>query len=345
MESGIKKCPHCGGEVQEGATFCLHCMEPFVNKKTIEKANARRLDYKKKLISVAAVILLAALIAAAVLLFRPKRTRISESQTGDSSDAVISDAPEKESESDKARENGGNKKSSESADDKKNSSDASSADTKKGSTDKTVIYETTGDADEKTEPAPTAERASSSSATDSGKTDSKTSSVTTSAKTSQTTSPTKKQGATTTAHVHTDSCYKWVVDVPYKAAVYKDEKVIDVPYSAAVYGDVLVEYTDYVCKVTLYPGDYDTLTFASEGEFDEWFASHNGKEDYNKFGGEVRIDGTRVFYTMRRDSSYKAVRTEYGLVSPEQPEVSHIEKVLVSPEQKEQGHYELICGY
>ena len=146
-------------------------------------------------------------------------------------------------------------------------------------------------------------------------------------------------------HTHTPECYEWVVDVPYRAAVYKDVKVIDVPYSAAVYGDVPVEYTDYTYKVYFYPGNYDTLYFSSTEEFENWFRESGAKMSYSIYSGELYIDGSRVFYEMSHTSSYKAVRYEYGLISPEQPEVSHTERKLVSAEQEEQGHFELICGY
>ena len=147
------------------------------------------------------------------------------------------------------------------------------------------------------------------------------------------------------AHIHTKDCYRYIVDVPYQAAIYENRKVVDVPYSPAEYGDILVEYTDHTIEVYLYPGSLDRLYFASESSYMVWFEEHEGQEDYNQFAGEVYIDGTRYFYKMKYISDYTATRTEYGLVKQEQPEVSHIEKVLVKEEVKEQGHQELICGY
>ena len=150
----------------------------------------------------------------------------------------------------------------------------------------------------------------------------------------------------TPQHIHSDACRTYIVDVPYRAAVYEDVKVIDSPHQDAVYGDKPVQYTDYKYKVNFYSHSISTLQFASTQDFQGWIASSGATVD-SGYGleGAVVINGSNVRWWAQKTDSYSAVRYEYGLITPEQPEVSHVEKVLVSPEVQEQGHWEYTCGY
>lgn len=160
----------------------------------------------------------------------------------------------------------------------------------------------------------------------------------------ETKEPETETESVTTSHIHTAACKKWIVDTPYKPAVYENQKVVDIPYSPAEYGDVPYETTDCHYKVEFY-SYLESLVFSSSEKFEEWVEKSGAVLEYNYNGGEVYIDGERHLFGYTKYDYYNIVKYNYGIVKPEQPEVSHIEKVLVSPEQQEKGHYEYICGY
>ena len=179
---------------------------------------------------------------------------------------------------------------------------------------------------------------------------------------------------TAAAHVHTDACRRWVVDVPYKAAEYREEIVVDVPYSPAHYEEQLVEVVDHTFYVRQYHdrysfthAEYDELSFSTEQAFLDWIFQYDIKYDgvtftdpleehlkklkydldYKSKSDKACIvlgDGTRNCIEWQKESEYTRVESQQVLI-PEQPEESHIERVLVTPEQPEQGHWEYSCGY
>ncbi len=73
---------------------------------------------------------------------------------------------------------------------------------------------------------------------------------------------------------------------------------------------------------------------------ENYYAFGNGYKDREV--GEGYDNYQAEWYLIR---PYSVVEYEYGLISPEQPESSHVEKVLVTPEQPEVGHWEYTCGY
>ncbi len=218
------------------------------------------------------------------------------------------------------------------------------------------------------------------------------------------------------SHVHTDACRRWIVDVPYRPAQYRQEKVIDVPYKPAEYAEEIVvdvqfspehyeeqlaEVSDWVFVVKVYKHDWRNysefkvgeLKFASEQEFVDWLILYDYeigwgyydeitmqwrypdddetrlellKENLetcadNRYDSIIYIlgeDGKTYDITWSKAGEYTHVETqqvlipeqpevshiERMLVSPEQPEVSHYENILVSPEQPEEGHWEYVCG-
>ena len=296
-----KLCPHCGKELQEGADFCLHCMEPLGEKRRIIKEPRKRSGVSLIALIAAAAVLIAAV--ALFVIFNPFRSGSSNREgTVSEEDGTSESAASKESETVPPVEPG--------------------TDTSK-QTDKDAPMETGTETQNEIKAEPPKETKQDT----------------------QKEAGTVVPRVTQTEHVHTDACYVWVVDTPYRAAVYKEVKVVDTPYRAAEYGEIPVEYTDYHYSVYRYPGDYEMLYFSSRAEFDKWFEESGAVEDYNEYAGSLYIDGSRVFYTMKKYDPYTAVRYEYGLISPEQPEVSHVERQLVTPEQQETGHFEPICGY
>jgi len=212
----------------------------------------------------------------------------------------------------------------------------------------------------------------------------------------------------TTQHIHTDNCKKWVVDVPYKEAVYREEVVLDNPYKPAEYGEIPKEvilgefivdakiniYNDYINEHGLSGYDVEAyrdslivqmkqkynaweksygsfrIRFKNRDELDRFLANEglNGSisNDNNEQGiaeydeasdflyagfawgsaaSSNKTDGYSLSVSWYLINPYTKVVYEYGVVSPEQPESSHIEKILVTPEQPEQGHWEYTCGY
>lgn len=174
-----------------------------------------------------------------------------------------------------------------------------------------------------------------------------------------------------TAHVHTDACRRWIVDVPYKAAEYREEKVIDVPYkpaqfseevvvdvpySPAHYEEQLVEVTDHTFSVQRYyvrlyqlnGSSYDELYFSSEQDFYNWIFQYEIKCEsvgYNEPQEKhIKEFLERVMYRQKDDSICIIENGELNaIVWKKESEYKRVEtRSVLIPEQPEQSHIERI---
>ncbi len=324
-----KKCSYCGAEIDEGMNFCVYCMRSLDKKTAVVQKRKTFLP----LIVAVTVVTVAALLAGAIILAVSKLSN-SASHGSPEPDSALTDS---QTEGVTALYTETGEITSAKAETRAETDAISSPDETEPTTDATAVTE----APNITEYVPqTTEEAATVKATDR---------VTEAKETEPETEPPQTEPATT--HVHTDACLKWVVDVPYQAAVYKTEKIIDTPYSPAVYGDIPYEVNDCHYRVILYIKVSDLPSFSADHvilldsteEFLNW-KEENGSADVpeDAFG---TISDENFRYKFLTYDPYTTVKYEYGLISPEQPEVSHTEAVLVSPEREEQGHYEYICGY
>lgn len=369
----MKKCPYCNSELADEVRFCVYCMHSLDNKKTVE--NKRR-DYLP--LKIAAVVLTVAFAALSIffILRGVLHTNAAAPYDGETSEY---NAPYETTDEQSASEISGGETEADISEKDQTAETPSLSETtsyppvfpfetekdtlpvNNDRTGKNTAYHETDTVSYDTgyETKPNDSAPPDTQTDDTGSIDS-----TSETKAPETDEPetTAETEPVTTQHIHTDSCKKWVVDKPYKAAVYENQKVVDIPYSPAEYGDVPKEVTDCHYRIVFYehdsnyyPVQLDDITFVSTAKFYEWLDENNGGFYFPNLAfvnddGYVTVtwggyDGIVVQFSYYMYDEYTTVVYEYGLVKEEQPEVSHIEKVLVSPEQKEEGHYEYICGY
>lgn len=138
----------------------------------------------------------------------------------------------------------------------------------------------------------------------------------------------------------------WIVDVPYKAAVYKTEKVLVKPAKDAVYEDKTVVITPEQQKEEI-KGKF-VLDSANGEQFEFYF---NTKAEASQAAEEMEqkeIELARKWVSARSYEDYHTyyvtipaeTKTERVLVSEAQEAVYEDKRVLVSPEVKEKGHWE-----
>ena len=325
----MKKCPYCGAKIDDGMNFCVYCMTSL-DKKTavVQKRKTFRLTVAVTVVAVTALIA-GAIIFAVSKLSNPAPHGAPE---------PVSDLTDSQTEGVTALYTETGEITSAKAETRAETDAISSPDETEPKTDAPADTEAANITEYVLQ---TTEEIMTVKATER---------VTEAKETVPETEPPQTEEATT-AHVHTDACLKWIVDVPYQAAVYKTEKIIDTPYSPAVYGDIPYEVNDCHYRVILYIKNSDLPSFTADHvilldsteEFLRW-KEEVGAEDVEEdtFG---KISDENFRYKYLTYDPYTTVKYEYGLISPEQPEVSHTEAVLVSPEQEEQGHYEYVCGY
>ena len=319
----MRKCPFCGADISDESSFCIYCMRELDSKTKI--APPRNTGGKAAVIVLSAVlagVLLIAAVTAAVYLrvTTAKGTPVSY-PSADPAEGSSGGAAEYAGPGTDPYESAG--ESAAEAVSRGTGEDRSDADNSRG--------EESGSAGEKDDPGRGVSLQADESAAG--------------------------------AHVHTDACYVYVVDTPYRPAVYEYIKVVDTPYSPAVYGDIPVEKTDNGWRVSFdFARNYDSydsprrpgLEFSTTAEFEKWQEDNNavqGRDFGFMINGTVTVGwgsdylGKTMYFEAQPTARFTYVAYEYGLISPEQPEVSHLEKVLVTPEQAETGHLEKICGF
>ncbi len=131
-----------------------------------------------------------------------------------------------------------------------------------------------------------------------------------------------------TAHVHTASCYKKVIDVPYRPAEYYTEDEYETVGDANAYAVYRVDLCDFDDPSVV----KDSLTFPNESEYLKWKNKNSMNSGTVDGIDYVVYNGDMYAYKVYVDSSSETV-------------VVHRKGDLKTPEQQEVSHEELICGY
>ena len=305
-----KKCPVCGGKLIDGATLCLHCLEPLTEKTAVLSARVPGRRMRSAL--AASSVLFAAALVVIVLLFGASAKGSEPAVT----DGITASVSVSKSASSAARTT---RKTVTSGTDATDTGAADSKETEAESRkDETPSEDMTEpEATPQTETDRSAPRAASDGTT-----------------AARTTAPgTTARAESGTVHVHTPDCYTKVIDVPYRAAVYYTEDVYEGGNNVTVTTYYVSLYDIGREDVTVY-----SFNFGSEPEYLEW---RNGNASNM---GEY-FDGERtVSYIVYEGKMY-----EYGVWTHEEtghgPVLLHRSGDLKEPEVKEVSHYELTCGY
>lgn len=352
----MKKCPYCGSDLADEMRFCIYCMRSLDEKKAVVKRRKKILPVIIAAVSLAVI----AVIVAVVLFVIPVLSNHFRSVSGDINDSepgtdAVTDKTDATAAGDTVRAETdpepddtdpdtsemaytvAESTENETSDALSTFTDGQGQMTDRDTHEQTTVY--------------VPETIFTSTAAPETKAAETTGSEITAPETTAETEP------ETTRHVHTDACKKWVVDTPYVPAVYKTEKVMDIPYSPAEYGDIPKQVTDHHYRIEFCDHDQDQkhvelddLIFYSRSDVLEWKEESGAVFTADLCTGYVTVtwggyDGITVDFDCCEYGAYTAVVYEYGLIKPEQQEVSHFEIVLVSPEQMETGHYEYVCGY
>ena len=139
----------------------------------------------------------------------------------------------------------------------------------------------------------------------------------------------------------------WVVDVPYKAAVYKEERVLVRPAEDAVYEDKEVVVTPEQQKEAV-RGRYVLVPYKGEPYDFNFNTNEERRQAYSDLKAKMRSLAVNEGITSRYYQDFQTyyvtipavTKTERVKVSDAQDAVYETKKVLVSPEVKEKGHWE-----